>query len=195
MTAIKHALQRDIFTPNDERLLCIVNVCKAGKKKKNCFLCATGRRFTKHTHTQLPTIMENSGVCLIFCGLSVQVTTERPVQVKVVKVKKSDKGDFYKRQQTWELRDLTEVDAKDASKVRKQMCRYFLTHITQFQLDWNCNTKVYLVIVTSKSGLLCACEAAWWDILCRCKTCVIGNAGVCCVRPGFDQDSHLSPPP
>lgn len=44
MTAIKHALQRDIFTPNDERLLCIVNVCKAGKKKKNCFLCATGRQ-------------------------------------------------------------------------------------------------------------------------------------------------------
>lgn len=42
MTAIKHALQRDIFTPNDERLLGIVNVCKAGKKKKNCFLCATG---------------------------------------------------------------------------------------------------------------------------------------------------------
>lgn len=43
MTAIKHALQRDIFTPNDERLLSIVNVCKAGKKKKNCFLCATGQ--------------------------------------------------------------------------------------------------------------------------------------------------------
>ena len=43
MTAIKHSLQRDIFTPNDERLLSIVNVCKAGKKKKNCFLCATGR--------------------------------------------------------------------------------------------------------------------------------------------------------
>ncbi|XP_063057425.1 exocyst complex component 1 isoform X2 [Engraulis encrasicolus] len=85
MTAIKHALQRDIFTPNDERLLSIVNVCKAGKKKKNCFLCAT-------------------------------VTTERPVQAKVVKVKKSDKGDFYKRQMAWELRDLTQVDAKDANK-------------------------------------------------------------------------------
>uniref|UniRef100_A0AAY4DBE9 Exocyst complex component 1 n=1 Tax=Denticeps clupeoides TaxID=299321 RepID=A0AAY4DBE9_9TELE len=42
MTAIKHSLQRDIFTPNDERLLSIVNVCKAGKKKKNLcnvFLC------------------------------------------------------------------------------------------------------------------------------------------------------------
>uniref|UniRef100_A0A669DHK7 Exocyst complex component 1 n=1 Tax=Oreochromis niloticus TaxID=8128 RepID=A0A669DHK7_ORENI len=83
MTAIKHALQRDIFTPNDERLLGIVNVCKAGKKKKNCFLCAT-------------------------------VTTERPVQVKVVK-----------RQQTWELRDLTEVDAKDASKENPEFDLHF----------------------------------------------------------------------
>uniref|UniRef100_A0A668A3G3 Exocyst complex component 1 n=1 Tax=Myripristis murdjan TaxID=586833 RepID=A0A668A3G3_9TELE len=94
MTAIKHALQRDIFTPNDERLLSIVNVCKAGKKKKNCFLCAT-------------------------------VTTERPVQVKVVKVKKSDKGDFYKRQMAWELRDLAEVDAKDASKENPEFDLHF----------------------------------------------------------------------
>ncbi|XP_035379894.1 exocyst complex component 1 isoform X6 [Electrophorus electricus] len=94
MTAIKHALQRDIFTPNDERLLSIVNVCKAGKKKKNCFLCAT-------------------------------VTTERPVQVKVVKVKKSDKGDFYKRQMAWELRDLAEVDAKDANKENPEFDLHF----------------------------------------------------------------------
>ncbi|XP_056414303.1 exocyst complex component 1 isoform X4 [Hyla sarda] len=85
MTAIKHALQRDIFTPNDERLLSIVNVCKAGKKKKNCFLCAT-------------------------------VTTEWPAQVRVVKVKKSDKGDFYKTQTAWLLNDLSMVDAKDALK-------------------------------------------------------------------------------
>uniref|UniRef100_A0A8C4MJG3 Exocyst complex component 1 n=1 Tax=Equus asinus asinus TaxID=83772 RepID=A0A8C4MJG3_EQUAS len=94
MTAIKHALQRDIFTPNDERLLSIVNVCKAGKKKKNCFLCAT-------------------------------VTTERPVQVKVVKVKKSDKGDFYKRQIAWALRDLAVVDAKDAIKENPEFDLHF----------------------------------------------------------------------
>uniref|UniRef100_A0A8D0ZDJ3 Exocyst complex component 1 n=1 Tax=Sus scrofa TaxID=9823 RepID=A0A8D0ZDJ3_PIG len=94
MTAIKHALQRDIFTPNDERLLSIVNVCKAGKKKKNCFLCAT-------------------------------VTTERPVQVKVVKVKKSDKGDFYKRQAAWALRDLAVVDAKDAAKENPEFDLHF----------------------------------------------------------------------
>lgn len=46
------------------------------------------------------------------------MTTERPVQVNVVKVKKSDKGDFYKRQTAWALRDLAVVDAKDAVKVR-----------------------------------------------------------------------------
>ncbi|XP_044273975.1 exocyst complex component 1 isoform X4 [Varanus komodoensis] len=94
MTAIKHALQRDIFTPNDERLLSIVNVCKAGKKKRNCFLCAT-------------------------------VTTERPVQVNVVKVKKSDKGDFYKRQTAWVLRDLAVVDAKDAIKESPEFDLHF----------------------------------------------------------------------
>ncbi|XP_048159793.1 exocyst complex component 1 isoform X1 [Corvus hawaiiensis] len=94
MTAIKHALQRDIFTPNDERLLSIVNVCKAGKKKRNCFLCAT-------------------------------VTTERPVQVNVVKVKKSDKGDFYKRQIAWALRDLAVVDAKDAVKESPEFDLHF----------------------------------------------------------------------
>uniref|UniRef100_A0A8D0DK41 Exocyst complex component 1 n=1 Tax=Salvator merianae TaxID=96440 RepID=A0A8D0DK41_SALMN len=85
---------RDIFTPNDERLLSIVNVCKAGKKKKNCFLCAT-------------------------------VTTERPVQVNVVKVKKSDKGDFYKRQTAWVLRDLAVVDAKDAIKENPEFDLHF----------------------------------------------------------------------
>ncbi|XP_032854988.2 exocyst complex component 1 isoform X1 [Tyto alba] len=94
MTAIKHALQRDIFTPNDERLLSIVNVCKAGKKKRNCFLCAT-------------------------------VTTERPVQVNVVKVKKTDKGDFYKRQTAWALRDLAVVDAKDAVKENPEFDLHF----------------------------------------------------------------------
>lgn len=60
MTAIKHALQRDIFTPNDERLLSIVNVCKAGKKKRNCFLCATGMcvwSMGKDFHTVLLTML------------------------------------------------------------------------------------------------------------------------------------------
>lgn len=48
------------------------------------------------------------------------------MQVNVVKVKKSDKGDFYKRQTAWALRDLAVVDAKDAVKVR---VTFFIFHL------------------------------------------------------------------
>jgi hypothetical protein len=43
MTTIKHTLQKDLFLPNDERLVGLVNVTQAGKKKKSSkssFLCA-----------------------------------------------------------------------------------------------------------------------------------------------------------
>ncbi|XP_077983719.1 exocyst complex component 1-like isoform X2 [Glandiceps talaboti] len=40
MTAIRHTLQREVFLPSDERLIGVVHVTIAGKKKKNSFLCA-----------------------------------------------------------------------------------------------------------------------------------------------------------
>uniref|UniRef100_A0A0L8GAK2 Exocyst complex component Sec3 PIP2-binding N-terminal domain-containing protein n=1 Tax=Octopus bimaculoides TaxID=37653 RepID=A0A0L8GAK2_OCTBM len=40
MTAIKHTLQREVFLPAEERLVGLVHVAKAGKKKKSSFLCA-----------------------------------------------------------------------------------------------------------------------------------------------------------
>ena len=42
MTAIKHTLQREVFLPAEERLVGLVHVTKAGKKKKSSFLCAAG---------------------------------------------------------------------------------------------------------------------------------------------------------
>lgn len=39
MAVIKHALQREVFTPADEKLLTLCHVCKAFKKKKTSFLC------------------------------------------------------------------------------------------------------------------------------------------------------------
>jgi len=42
MTSIKHTLQKEVFLPNDERLVGLVNVTQAGKKKKgnkHSFLC------------------------------------------------------------------------------------------------------------------------------------------------------------
>ncbi|XP_015592051.1 exocyst complex component 1 [Cephus cinctus] len=41
MAAIRHTLQREIFMPNDEKLLSVCYVSKAYKKKKTSFLCLT----------------------------------------------------------------------------------------------------------------------------------------------------------
>ena len=41
MAALRHSLQRDLFAPGEERLVGLVHVSSAGKKKKAspCFLC------------------------------------------------------------------------------------------------------------------------------------------------------------
>ncbi|XP_051878304.1 exocyst complex component 1-like isoform X1 [Pristis pectinata] len=40
MIAIRNQLQKDFFTPQEERLLGLLYAWKAGKKRKNCILCA-----------------------------------------------------------------------------------------------------------------------------------------------------------
>lgn len=86
--------------------------------------------------------------CMLKLCIPHSVTTERPVQVKVVKVKKSDKGDFYKRQQTWELRDLTEVDAKDASKVRMTIGFFFFF----WHSCWMLNCQLFIMSLSHYKG-------------------------------------------
>lgn len=39
MAAIRHTLQREIFTPSDEKLLTVCFVSKTYKRKKTSFLC------------------------------------------------------------------------------------------------------------------------------------------------------------
>lgn len=41
MAALRHSLQRELFSPGEERLVGLVHVTSAGKKKKvlPCFLC------------------------------------------------------------------------------------------------------------------------------------------------------------
>lgn len=80
----------------------------------------------------------------------------------MVKVKKSDKGDFYKRQQTWELRDLTEVDAKDASKVQTTDASfYFFT----YNLVHSCSKCSYILSwfrkILSSTFTSRRCTAGW----------------------------------
>ena len=45
MAAIRHILQKDVFSPVDEKLVGVVSVTKHGQKRKagnTVFLCATG---------------------------------------------------------------------------------------------------------------------------------------------------------
>jgi len=87
MAAIKDSLEQSLFRPNEEALYSVISVSKqgAGKKKKSTFLCA------------------------------VVTTKDKPFQVRIYKVQKSEK-DVYKKKQCWKLSDLKIVDGKDDSK-------------------------------------------------------------------------------
>eukprot|EP00112_Aurelia_sp_Birch-Aquarium-sp1_P011123 Seg2346.6 transcript_id=Seg2346.6/GoldUCD/mRNA.D3Y31 product="Exocyst complex component 1" protein_id=Seg2346.6/GoldUCD/D3Y31 len=82
MAAIRHSLQQELFRPNDEALYSVVNVAKVGGGKKK----------------------KTSFLCAA-------VTKEKPFQVNVYKVQKSDK-EVFKKKQTWPLSDLKVVDGK-----------------------------------------------------------------------------------
>ena len=82
MTAIKHALQRDVFTPNDERLLGVVHIGKVGgKKKKSSFLCASGMLKNKHILHCTMTICNI--ICLIPCICTQPVISSVHISVVV----------------------------------------------------------------------------------------------------------------
>ncbi|KAK2160904.1 hypothetical protein LSH36_125g04004 [Paralvinella palmiformis] len=84
MTTIKHTLQRDVFLPNQERLIAVLHVTKTGKKRKASFICAA-------------------------------VTTQKPIQAFIYEVKKSERGESYKKKLCWALRELRVFDAKYVS--------------------------------------------------------------------------------
>ncbi|XP_055958855.1 exocyst complex component 1 [Patella vulgata] len=86
MASVKHTLQRDLFLPNDERLISLISVYKPPRKRKGSYLCA------------------------------VLNTTDSPIRVFIYQVKKTDRGDAYKKKLSWLLRDLRNVDGRSAQK-------------------------------------------------------------------------------
>lgn len=84
MAAIRHTLLREVFQPSEERLVGVVHVTKASKKKKISILCAA-------------------------------VSQEKPINVYLYQVKKSDK-DVYKKRNAWNLRELKSVDGRHDNK-------------------------------------------------------------------------------
>uniref|UniRef100_A0A914X136 Exocyst complex component Sec3 PIP2-binding N-terminal domain-containing protein n=1 Tax=Plectus sambesii TaxID=2011161 RepID=A0A914X136_9BILA len=86
MAAIRASLQRELFQPDDERLMAVINVVKSGKKKKK----------------------DSTFLCLA-------VTTNQPITVRLYQVK-SDKGDVFKKKSTWLLRQVRQVNGINPRK-------------------------------------------------------------------------------
>ncbi|XP_057312969.1 exocyst complex component 1-like isoform X2 [Hydractinia symbiolongicarpus] len=91
MAAIRQNLQQELFRPNEEALYSVVNVEKlSGGKKKKATF------------------------------LCAAVTKEKPFQVRIYKVQKSEK-EVFKKKHCWQLTDLKVVDGKNS----KQDCLEF----------------------------------------------------------------------
>ncbi|XP_066926565.1 exocyst complex component 1-like isoform X2 [Clytia hemisphaerica] len=87
MAAIRHSLQQDIFRPSEEALYAVVNVVKVGGGKK------------KEKKTTF---------------LCAAVTKEKPFQVRIYQIQKSEK--FFKKKFCWQLSDLKAVDGISEKK-------------------------------------------------------------------------------
>lgn len=54
---------------------------------------------------------------LILYFILLTVTIDSPIQAHIYQLKKTDKGDSYKKKLSWLLRELKVVDGKDINKV------------------------------------------------------------------------------
>ncbi|XP_035825446.1 exocyst complex component 1 isoform X2 [Aplysia californica] len=95
----KQQLQQTLFLPNDERLITMIPVSKMPRKtnlkKRSSLLCV------------------------------VLNTVEIPVKVYIYHVKKSDRGDGFKKKMAWLLRDLRMLDGRSADKDTSEFDLHF----------------------------------------------------------------------
>ena len=65
MAALRHSLQRDLFLPGEERLVCLVHVTGSAKKKEApCFLCIAVAS-DRTVGAKLYKVRYNNQVCLL----------------------------------------------------------------------------------------------------------------------------------
>ncbi|CAG5118242.1 unnamed protein product [Candidula unifasciata] len=95
----RQQIQNTLFLPNDERLITMISVSKIPRKtnlkKRGSWLCA------------------------------VLNTMESPAKVYIYHVKKSDRGEGFKKKMSWLLRDLRKLDGKSAEKPSPEFDLHF----------------------------------------------------------------------
>ncbi|XP_002131400.2 syntaxin-binding protein 6 [Ciona intestinalis] len=98
---VKHALHKDVFHPNGERLVGFMKVSKTepgglpfNKKENIHYLCCS-------------------------------VTVKRPSKAFISRYRKPDKGEGYEQRRLWPIEELTKVDGRDPSNSCNQFDLYF----------------------------------------------------------------------
>ncbi|BFZ14807.1 hypothetical protein BsWGS_17846 [Bradybaena similaris] len=91
----RQQIQHTLFLPNDERLITMISVSKMPRKRRGSWLC------------------------------TVLNTMESPAKVYIYHVKKSDRGEGFKKKMSWLLRDLRKLDGKSAEKPTSEFDLHF----------------------------------------------------------------------
>lgn len=100
--AVRLAIQKEVFTAAEERLLGLSAVTKPGRKKKVSYLCVSGRYLIMECQLILPILVNPQ---------------EKPPQVYVSRIKHDDQRkekQSYRRVRKWELGELKMIDGKSA---------------------------------------------------------------------------------
>jgi hypothetical protein len=111
MAALRHSLQRELFSPAEERLVGLAHVTSVGKKKKAlpCFLCVA--------------VTADQGIGAVIYKVYLLQFSHVPEYVlySVIvfnkQVKKTEKNNVYKKKSSWPLKELKTVDGIDGNKV------------------------------------------------------------------------------
>lgn len=155
--ATRSAIQKEIFSPLEERLVAIVNVTKPGRKKKSSFLCLSGKIMCCRYQ-----------FCRFFSFTAVNrqdkqayVSRVKPVERKggggVSSVIPVD-GASYRKTKTWGLGEIRVIDGHSTA-----------TEVTEF--DLHIDKTVYKWVASNvtekKSFISCIFKVRVWSLILR----------------------------
>lgn len=131
--ATRSAIQKEVFSPLEERLVAIVNVTKPGKKKKSSFLCLSGEPASADCVT-----------CKCWAPYSTVNKQDRQVYISRVKHVEARKGGgmvgvglsaggaLYRRAKSWSLGEVKVVDGRNTTSEVTE----FHLHIDKTVYKW-----------------------------------------------------------
>lgn len=152
--ATRSAIQKEIFSPLEERLGALVNVTKPGRKKKSSFLCLSG----KISAVDISYLQVFSFAAVNRQDKQVYVSRVKPVERKggggVGSVVPVD-GASYRKAKTWGVGEIRVIDGHSTT-----------TEVTEF--DLHIDKTVYKWVASNvaekKSFISCIFKVSVWSL-------------------------------